>query len=84
MMQTKEFDKLFDPQNLDAKWADFGKVVNLGTKVEMRRVLKKEAVVMPQVMQEEIKALILKLRRDGHKQSKIKRIVKNTFNIVVI
>lgn len=84
MMQKQEFNKLFDPQNVDAKWADFTQVKGAENKVEMRRQLKEKAVVIPQPTQEQIKGLILKLRRDGHKESKIKRIVKNTFNIVVI
>lgn len=88
-MQSKEFDNLFVGQ--DAKWADFKQVKNLATllsdkptKGVLRQAIQKVEEPIPAPTRKDIDALISKLRADGCKETKIRRIVKNTFRITVI
>lgn len=74
----------------DAKWADMGKLSEIKrpyTKPDVRALrsaIKVHEEPIPKPTQDEIHALIAKLRVNGHKENKIRRIVKNTFHITVI
>lgn len=90
-MQNQEFNKLFVGQ--EANWADFKQVRSVANllsqdqspnKKVLRQAIQQVQVPIPAPTREQIDALIAKLRKDGHKETKIRRIVKNTFHIHVI
>jgi hypothetical protein len=86
-MQEKQFDNLMLGQ--DAKWADFKEVKSLqapGKPITavIRKEIERHEKPIPEAARENIDELITKLRNTGMKESKVKRIVKNTFKITVI
>lgn len=86
-MQEKQFDNLMLGQ--DAKWADFKDVKSLqapGKPVTsaIREEIQRHEQPIPEATRENIDALIKKLRNTGMKESKVRRIVKNTFKITVV
>jgi hypothetical protein len=86
-MQSKEFDNLMAGK--DAKWADFGEIKNLKKVAlvgipDLRKEIQNHEKSIPKATRENIDALIAKLRGYGMKETKVRRIVKNTFRITVV
>lgn len=88
-MQSQEFDNLM--LGKDAKWADMKKVktlfadtVNKPNKAALLSAIRAHEEPIPAPTKADVDALIKKLRDNGMKESKIRRIVKNTFRITVV
>lgn len=85
-MQQNEFDKLFSLEHVEAKWADLGRFNQSPVMVnkQLRADIRRNEKIIPKDIRAEIDALIRKLRNDGYKDAKIKRIVKTTFRITIV
>lgn len=88
-MTNENFNHLMKGET--TKWADMGQnqsikkvMVASGSTSAVRAEIQRHEEPIPEHTMANIQEFIKKLRADGHKEAKIRRIVKNKFHITVV